>query len=72
MGQEKCCHYFYLIAEDSLDERVFKKVHEKYALVDKIIDNGTNAEGYDVQENAAFDRDLAEDDEPPEKKMRVE
>jgi len=70
IGQNSTCQYHYLIADGSLDERVFRKVHEKFALVDKIIDAGRNAKGYDVEETERFDRVMEEEEDEPAAKKR--
>ena len=68
------CLYDYLLAENSWDEKVFRKVQQKYKTIDKIIDRGANSEGYDITEEQLFERveeEAEEDtDEPPTKRQR--
>lgn len=55
-------HYTYICAQGTLDERVYNKLAKKHALLDRMIDSGGNANGFDRTEARAFERDLTEDD----------
>jgi SWI/SNF-related matrix-associated actin-dependent regulator 1 of chromatin subfamily A len=39
-------HYKYIIADETIDERVFNKLKNKFHTLDTIIDNGDNANGF--------------------------
>jgi SWI/SNF-related matrix-associated actin-dependent regulator 1 of chromatin subfamily A len=57
--------YTYICAKDTLDERVYTKLARKHALMDRIIDSGENADGFDRVISSTFER--AElDPEPPQ------
>jgi len=50
IGQDETCHYDYIIAKDSLDERVMKKIKNKHSLLDHIIDSKGNTNAFDINE----------------------
>lgn len=61
IGQEHVCHYDYLCAEDSLDERVLNKIQNKFGLLDQIIDEKQNADGFNISSTEEFERDIQSD-----------
>ena len=63
IGATQVCHYDYLCAEDSLDERVLSKIQGKFGLLDQIIDGNANKDGFDILETEAFDRVFEEEEE---------
>jgi len=76
IGQESVCNYDYLCAEDSLDEKVLNKIQKKFGVLDHIIDNKENKDGFDILETEAFDRVFEEEEveevdmQPAAKRMR--
>jgi SWI/SNF-related matrix-associated actin-dependent regulator 1 of chromatin subfamily A len=68
IGQEQVCHYDYLCASESLDERVLNKIQSKFGLLDRIIDGKGNSDGFDIGENLDFERVFEEDASAPEAK----
>ena len=72
IGQQTVCQYDYLISQDSLDERVFKKIQDKFTLLDKIIDRSANKDGYAVEENELFEREFEDEGEPSFKKQKCQ
>jgi len=64
IGQEHPCNYDYLVAKDTLDERVMKKIQGKFSLLDHILNSSENADGFDVTENGQFERSDDDEAEP--------
>ena len=60
-------HYTYICAQGTLDERVYNKLAKKHALMDQLIDNSANADGFDRTEAREFERDLTEEDSDEER-----
>ena len=50
-------HYTYICAKGTLDERVYSKLAKKHALMDRLIDSGQNAGGFDRSTGTAFQRE---------------
>lgn len=47
IGAEYTCEYYYLIGKNTIDERVFSNVSRKFSVLDKVLDNGADAHGFD-------------------------
>ena len=54
IGATETCHYTYLIADGTLDAKIYKRIHDKFNTVDKIIDGGTNARGFETTSTSTF------------------
>jgi len=50
IGQDSSCHYDYIIANGTLDERVMKKIQTKHSILDHIIDSKSNTDGFNIAE----------------------
>jgi len=70
IGQDEVCHYDYLIAQDTLDERVMKKIQNKHSLLDHIIDSKANTDGFNIEETEEVACE-EEEEEEAEKRQRV-
>lgn len=55
IGQEKKVFVYHLWVEDSVEERVYKKLKEKQGLYDEVIDSLSNIEGSGLSEDEIFE-----------------
>lgn len=54
IGATEVCNYTYLIADGTLDAKIYTRIHEKFNTVDKIIDGGANSRGFDSLTTSSF------------------
>jgi SWI/SNF-related matrix-associated actin-dependent regulator of chromatin subfamily A-like protein 1 len=46
IGCDSVCEYFYLIANGTIDNNVFSNVSRKFNVIENVIDNGNDADGF--------------------------
>ena len=54
IGQEEPCQYDYIIAKDTLDERVMKKIKNKNSLLQHIIDSDKQGNGFNIEQEDEY------------------